>query len=152
MEQDTRIVRGQDLHAQALSDFQRAMAMETEGRELDRETVAAGVRNLLENPERGFYLVAVSRGSAVGSLMVTTEWSDWRDGFFWWIQSVYVKGEFRRKGVYRRLHESVLEMARKAPDVCGIRLYVDRRNSVAQDTYRSLGMQETDYLLFEHSF
>jgi ribosomal protein S18 acetylase RimI-like enzyme len=81
--------------------------------------------------------------------MITTEWSDWRNGNFWWIQSVYVKPKYRRQGVYRSLHEFVREIADKDPAVCGFRLYVERENAVARETYRSLGMRETSYRLFE---
>jgi ribosomal protein S18 acetylase RimI-like enzyme len=104
---------------------------------------------LIAQPALGFYLVAEMQGEVVGCLMVTTEWSDWRNGRFWWIQSVYVPAAWRRRGVFRALYGHVTSAAAREPDVCGVRLYVERENAVAQSTYRSLGMSETDYLLFE---
>ena len=103
-----------------------AMALETEAKTLDRDTLRAGVGRLLSDALRGFYMVAESAGQIVGQLMVTFEWSDWRNAYFWWIQSVYVTPEFRRKGVYRLLERSVKSQALQMGDVCGIRLYVDR--------------------------
>lgn len=138
--------------AGALVRFNMAMAEETEGKTLDQEVVSAGVRNLLNDPARGFYLVAESAGEVVGSLMVTVEWSDWRNGFFWWIQSVYIRPEWRRRGVYHRLHEWVRSKAATADNVCGLRLYVDRDNRLAQDVYGRLGMTETSYQVFEELF
>jgi len=83
--------------------------------------------------------------------MLTVEWSEWRNGFFWWIQSVYVRPELRRQGLYRRLHQHVVELAAREPEVCGIRLYVEQENRTAQATYRALGMRETNYRLYEQS-
>ncbi|HKA39395.1 MAG TPA: GNAT family N-acetyltransferase, partial [Burkholderiales bacterium] len=102
-----------------------------------------------DRPELGFYVVAQRNGDIVGSLMVTTEWSDWRNGSFWWIQSVYVLPQARRQGIYRRLHEFVKAEAGRKGDVCGFRLYVERGNVPAQNTYASLGMVETEYKLYE---
>ena len=138
--------------ASQLIEFNLAMAMESEDKGLDRATLAAGVEHLIEHPLDGFYLVAELAGVPAGSLMVTYEWSDWRAGRFWWIQSVYVKPEYRRKGVYSALHRSVRERALSAPDTCGIRLYVERENAGAQATYASLGMSETAYRLYEEEF
>jgi ribosomal protein S18 acetylase RimI-like enzyme len=135
--------------APVLAAFNRAMARETEGQELIAEVVAAGVAALLRNPHYGFYVVAEGREGVVGALMVTTEWSDWRNGLFWWIQSVYVKPEHRRQGVYRRLYGFVKERARQTGNICGFRLYVEQENAVAQKTYRALGMTETRYRMFE---
>ena len=126
-----------------------AMAHETEGKALDREVVTRGVRHLLANPSAGFYVVATEAGQPVGSLMITTEWSDWRDGTFWWIQSVYVSPAARRRGVYRTLYEHVQALAAEEADVCGFRLYVERENGAARATYAALGMAETAYRLYE---
>ena len=134
--------------AQVLVEFNAAMALETERKELLPEVISAGVRSLLSNPAAGLYLVAEEE-RVIGSLMITKEWSDWRNGTFWWVQSVYVRPEFRRQGVYRSLYRHVHEMAAKDPAVCGFRLYVERENSHAQATYRSLGMKETHYKVFE---
>lgn len=129
--------------------FNREMARETEALELDPGVVTPGVQALFERPERGFYVVADAGGELAGSLMVTSEWSDWRNGMFWWIQSVYVRPEYRRRGIYRSLYRHVETMAAAHPEVCGFRLYVERDNHRAQETYRSLGMRQTPYLLFE---
>ena len=135
--------------ADMLAAFNSAMALETEHKRLLPAVVGAGVRRMLAEPAFGFYLVAEAEGRVIGSLMVTTEWSDWRNGRFWWIQSVYVVPGWRRRGVFRALYGQVRERAAREPDVCGFRLYVERDNANAQATYRSLGMDATDYLLFE---
>jgi ribosomal protein S18 acetylase RimI-like enzyme len=135
--------------AAALVAFNAAMALETERKELLPEVIGAGVRSLLGNPASGFYVVAQASERVVGSLLVTKEWSDWRNGDFWWIQSVYVRPESRRRGVYRALYRHVQELAAQDPRVCGFRLYVERDNGRAQATYRALGMKETRYLVFE---
>ncbi len=147
------IVRVAEISDQAtLVAFNRAMAQETEDKPLDLELLASGIGRLLEHPEHGRYYVAQSDGTVVGALMITTEWSDWRNGLFWWIQSVYVLPEHRRHGVYRALHSEVRELARAEPDVCGLRLYVERENQIAQHTYRRLGMDETVYRIYEETF
>ena len=128
--------------------FNQAMARETEGRELDRRTVTRGVEAVLGDPALGRYFVAEKGEAIVGQVMVTTEWSDWRTGPVWWIQSVYVSKQHRRQGIYRRLHEHVRSTARREK-VIGLRLYVERDNGPAQATYRSLGMDSSQYLLFE---
>ena len=135
--------------APTIAGFNLAMARETEDKTLDPATVRSGVASLFERPERGFYLVAELDGSVVGSLMITTEWSDWRDGVFWWIQSVYVLPAAQRRGVFSRLFRHVEALAQRDREVCGFRLYVERENKVAQSVYRSLGMGETEYKLFE---
>jgi ribosomal protein S18 acetylase RimI-like enzyme len=135
--------------ADAIAAFNSAMALETEGRALLPERIAAGVRRLLGEPSLGFYAVAEHEGRVVGCLMVTNEWSDWRNGLFWWIQSVYVVAEWRRRGVYRRLYDFVRELAARDPAICGFRLYVEKENEAAQQTYSALGMTTTDYLLYE---
>lgn len=133
----------------SIAEFNCALARETEGKTLVPEVVNAGVRRLLRSPDRGFYLVAERDGETVAMLMVTTEWSDWRNGVFWWIQSVYVHPKSRRQGLYRSLYEHVKNEAEKDVNVRGFRLYVERENFTAQETYRSLGMVETSYKLFE---
>lgn len=142
-----RLARPAD--AKAIAEFNCAMALETEGKRLFPEVIGAGVRSLLRNPQAGFYLIALQENLAVGALMITKEWSDWRNGAFWWIQSVYVRPEFRRQGVYRRLYRHVQGLAKKDRGVCGFRLYVERENRRAQATYRALGMAKTRYLVFE---
>jgi ribosomal protein S18 acetylase RimI-like enzyme len=130
----------------------RAMALETEGKALDGPTILRGVAALLAERAKGFYLLAERDGAVVGQLMVTFEWSDWRDGTFWWIQSVYVAPPARRAGVYRALYARLLAMAREDGGVCGIRLYVDRTNARAQATYAALGMDRAHYELYEVDF
>jgi ribosomal protein S18 acetylase RimI-like enzyme len=133
----------------ALVAFNQAMARETEDLALDEATLRAGVAALLADPARGRWFVVESGAEVVAALTLTTEWSDWRNGFFWWIQSVYVRPDRRRRGLYRTLHEHVRRLAEADPDVCGLRLYVERENARAQETYRALGMRETHYRLYE---
>lgn len=135
--------------AEPIAEFNIAMAMETEQKKLERDRIEPGVKALFDHPEYGFYLVAESGDEIIGSLMVSKEWSDWRNGLFWWIQSVYVIPEFRRKGVYRAMYEKVKQLADQAENVCGFRLYVEKENTIAQQTYLSLGMEETHYKMFE---
>ncbi len=135
--------------ARTISDFNRAMAQETEHRELPEQIISNGVKRLMARPEYGFYIIAEKDNAVVGTLMVTTEWSDWRDGLFWWIQSVYVSPEFRRQGVYRQMYQHIKHEASTTADVCGFRLYVEKDNTIAQQTYQTLGMGETDYQLYE---
>ena len=135
--------------AAELTEFNIAMARETEGIELIPEVISAGVRAMIDNPQRGFYLVVELDNGIQASLMVTTEWSDWRNGMFWWIQSVYVRPRYRRQGLYRVLYERVKELAEQEPSVCGFRLYVERDNATAQKTYMALGMSETEYRIYE---
>ena len=129
-----------------------AMASETEGLALKEDVVRSGVAAVLANDSLGFYLVAEIDGALAGQLMVTYEWSDWRNGLFWWIQSVYVRREFRRRGVYRALHRHVAEAAQEAGGVCGIRLYVEQDNTTAQQVYESLDMYRTRYQMYEVEF
>ena len=143
------IRRGVIDDAKYIADFNREIAMETEGVDLIPEVIFAGVEQLIGNDNLGFYLVAEYGDRIVGSLMITTEWSDWRNGQFWWIQSVYVVPEWRRRGLYRRLYEAVKSMADADDNVCGFRLYVEKENTVAQSTYRNVGMNETHYLMYE---
>ncbi len=145
-----RVAEGRD--SQALIRFNIAMALETEHKKLDSAIVAEGVRTLLENPQHGFYVVAETAGQIVGSLMVTYEWSDWRCGLFWWIQSVYVRPDYRRQGVFSRLYQFLKDRASRDTNVCGFRLYVQRSNRAAQDTYDDVGMKETSYRVYEEFF
>jgi ribosomal protein S18 acetylase RimI-like enzyme len=144
-----RIRQATAADAPVLIEFNCAMALETERKQLLPEVIGAGVRALLANPAAGFYVVAEAGQHVAGALLITKEWSDWRNGSFWWIQSVYVRPEFRRQGVYKTLYRHVQGMAAKDPGVCGFRLYVERENTRAQSTYTSLGMQETHYRVFE---
>lgn len=136
----------------AIVAFQQNMAQETEGKTLDAALLREGIEAMFSSPEKGFYLVAEAEGRPVGDLMITYEWSDWRNATFWWIQSVYVDADWRRKGVYRAMHDHVYSIANSRDDICGIRLYVERSNHVAQQTYSSLGMSKSHYDLYEIDF
>jgi len=133
-------------------DSNAAMALETERKTLDRGVLERGVSALFAQRTRGFYLVAERAGERVGCLLVTYEWSDWRNGEWWWLQSVYVTPVARRCGVFRALHADVERRARAAADVIGLRLYVEQDNRRAQATYSSLGMAPTHYRLYEHGW
>lgn len=135
--------------AAAMVEFNQAMALETEHKHLDNDVLSNGVAAVFDDPQKGFYVVADVDGEIVGGLMVTFEWSDWRNGWFWWIQSVYVRPEGRGKSVYSKLYEFVKQRASDAGNVCGFRLYVEKENEHAQAVYRKLGMDETYYLMFE---
>ena len=135
-----------------LVEFNRAMAQETEGRELDAPRLRAGVEAVFRDTSKGLYYVALRGEEVLGALLVTSEWSDWRNGVFWWIQSVYVVPSARRQGVFRQLYQHVLERARANPEVCGLRLYVEHENERAQTVYRQLGMHAARYRFFELDF
>lgn len=138
--------------APTVSGFQLLMARETEGLELDPETVARGVGAVFADRTRGEYFVAEvveDGGRIVGCLMVTPEWSDWRNGTVFWVQSLYVVPEMRGRGVYRALYEHLQALVLASPELMGIRLYVDKRNTVAQRVYARLGMTREHYELFE---
>jgi len=126
-----------------------AMALETEHKRLDPATIAAGVRAPFADPGKGRYFIAEQAGERVGQLMITYEWSDWRNGTFWWIQSVYVLPDARRSGVFRALFRHLEQLAAADPAVCGIRLYVERENDRAQATYRHCGLEDAGYAVME---
>jgi GNAT superfamily N-acetyltransferase len=135
--------------AGAIINFQLAMARETEELELDRDICTRGVEAVFADPSRGRYFVAENDDRVVGSLLITYEWSDWRNGVVWWIQSVFVIAELRGQGVYAGLYAYVQSLVDADPSVKGIRLYVDRRNSRAQQVYARLGMNGEHYSVFE---
>ena len=135
-----------------LVDFNYQMALETENRELSKDTLTKGIQRLFDNPEKGQYYVAVDESdSPIACLMTTYEWSDWRNTDMVWIQSVYVKQEFRRQGVFRLLYQFV-EQACLERGNAGLRLYVEHDNEVAQKTYQAMGMEQSHYLMFEREF
>ena len=135
--------------AAELAEFNMGIARETEDYELIPEVIRAGVETMIADPDKGFYLVVELDNGIQASLMVTYEWSDWRNGTFWWIQSVYVRPEYRGQGLYGILYERVKELAEQDDSVCGFRLYVERNNELAQKTYEKQGMSETEYLMYE---
>ena len=130
-------------------DFQIAMARETENIALNRHICTRGVEAVFEDRGLGRYFVAEAGDSVVASLLITPEWSDWRNGMVWWIQSVYVRPEFRRRGIYAGLYQHVKAIAENNESVKGIRLYVDRTNVAAQEVYRRMGMNGEHYQVFE---
>ncbi len=138
--------------ASTLAGFNIAMALETEAKQLEPELINAGVIKLFDDPDAGFYTVVETDQVIVGALMITTEWSDWRNGFFWWIQSVYVLPEHRGQGIFTSLYTHIKDLAMNAGNVCGLRLYVEKENQRAQRTYLKTGMHETHYRLYEEEF
>lgn len=134
---------------ETLVQFQLAMAQESEGTQLDYVTVREGVKNAIEDESKAIYLIARNEDNeAIGSLMLTTEWSDWNNARYYWIQSVYVHPEFRRQGVFRELFEFARVIAEN-DNAGALRLYVDKENIVAQKVYQSLGMHDSHYLMYE---
>ena len=146
------IRRGRPSDAGVIVEFNQRMARETEGKQLDRDTLFRGVTAALADETLARYFLACRGEIVIGQLMLTTEWSDWRNGPIWWIQSVYVIAEERRRGVYRSLHEHVRTLARSTAGVVGVRLYVEKANAVAQQAYRQLGMSDAGYVVFEEMF
>lgn len=144
------ITRGAVCDIESIVQFQADMAMESEGCVLDKEKVTKGVTSAILDDSKGVYWVAKFEKRTIGSLMLTREWSDWNNEWYWWIQSVYVIPEFRRKGVYKAMYQNVKDAA-KANNVSQIRLYVDKTNVSAQKVYQNIGMQESHYLMFEEN-
>lgn len=130
-------------------EFNRLLAAESEGLELDLEALGRGVRAVLDDPARGVYFIAEAGGAAVGQVQVTFEWSDWGNGWFWWMQSVYVQPAQRRRGVLRALFDHVTKEASERGDVLGLRLYVVRGNESAIEAYTRLGMEGSEYAIYE---
>jgi len=130
-------------------EFQMAMALETESLELDRDVLSLGVNAVLEDSSKARYFIAEEEGSSIGMLMITLEWSDWRNGWVWWIQSVYTAPEYRGRGVYKLLYQHVKSLVRNSDNIRGIRLYVDKRNVTAQKVYDALGMNGSHYSTYE---
>ena len=133
---------------EAITGFQIAMALESEGTVLDSERVHNGVTAVMEDESKGTYIVARIEGRPVASLMITREWSDWNNRWYWWIQSVYVMPEYRGKGIFKAMYTKVIEIA-KEQNIAQVRLYVDRYNTNAQKVYQKLGMEECHYLMYE---
>ncbi len=145
-----RLARQTDI--ETIAAFNVAMARETEDKDLPGDRVCNGVRRLFDEPKHGFYVVAESGDAVVGSLMITYEWSDWRCGVFWWIQSVYVRPEFRKRGVFSMMHKFLKAAAAQETGVCGFRLYVEKNNAIARSTYEKLGLVEVYYRVYEEEF
>ena len=135
--------------APALVSFNQAMALETEGKQLAQGKISNGVAAVFEDDKKGFYIVAESGDQIIGGLMVTYEWSDWRNAWFWWIQSVYILPEHRGKKLYSKMYEFVKGKAAEQGNVCGFRLYVETENVNAQAVYDAVGMSRSHYLMYE---
>ena len=135
--------------AMYIIDFQIDMAKETEEVELDRSIITPGVQAVFEDESKGWYFVAEVEGEIAGSLLITFEWSDWRNGMILWIQSVFVGKAFRGKGVYRALYEYIQNMVNRSEEYVGIRLYVDKTNTNALQVYEKLGMDSQHYGMCE---
>ena len=144
---EIRIAKAEN--ANSLVEFNQAMALETEGKELDADILKSGVEAVFYDKSKGFYVIAEEDGKIVGGLMVTFEWSDWRNGWFWWIQSVYILPDFRGRRIYSLLYEFVKNKAAAQGNICGFRLYVEKENVSAQKVYKKLGMHSSHYLMYE---
>lgn len=131
-----------------IAQWNVSMALETERKVLEPDVIERGVTAVFDEPRRGFYLVAERAGEPAGCLLITYEWSDWRAGDFWWIQSVYVVESARREGVFRQLYEDAKQRAKQSGAV-GLRLYVETENERAQRTYAGLGMERCHYFMYE---
>ena len=138
--------------AKTIAQFNAAMALETEHLQLDVSRLLLGVEGLFDNSDKGFYLVAEHNGIVVGQMMITYEWSDWRNGIFWWIQSVYVHPEHRAQKIYRTLYDYAVDLAKEQKNVCGLRLYVEKENERAHHVYEKLGITLTKYDMYEVDF
>ena len=147
---DLTITRGKVSDIDAIVRFQADMAMESEGTMLDMDRLTFGVSSAINDEQKGIYLVARANDTPIGSLMLTREWSDWNNQWYWWIQSVYVMPEYRKKGVYKAMYSTLKDMAQEN-GVSQIRLYADRTNLSAQQVYQRLGMRESHYLMFEET-
>ena len=144
-----KVEKGTEADAGTIAEFQIDMALESEGAILDRDKILNGVRAGLSDPAKGtYYIVRAEDGETAGSLLVTKEWSDWNNCWYWWIQSVFVKPEYRRQGAFTYLYETVRAFAKQEGSTC-LRLYVDRSNRKAQKCYKKQGMDECHYLMYE---
>jgi ribosomal protein S18 acetylase RimI-like enzyme len=151
------IIRAANLDdVDSIITFSAAMALETENRRLDEARLREGTLSLLNAPSYGFFIVTELRDEEqrrlIGQLMITYEWSDWRNAVFWWIQSVYVATPWRRQGVFRRMHDVIVGQAKADPRVCGIRLYVEQDNRTAQTVYQRVGLSRSAYAVYEQDF
>ena len=152
MNDDVNIRKAMFKDIEKITGYNVQMAMETEDKKLERSEVLKGVKAVIEDSHKGFYLVAEKRDEKigiVGQLMITFEWSDWRNKCFWWIQSVYVDKNFRNQKIFTSLYRELLQLARSREDIGGLRLYVQEHNESAKKVYEALGMNKTSYEIFE---
>lgn len=143
------IRKAEERDIEIIAEYNYRMALETENIKLDKKKVLDGVRHAINDQSKATYYLYEIDDKVAGQLMITKEWSDWRDGYFWWIQSVYVNEQYRRRGIFRELYKYVEKLVERDSSACGIRLYVEKNNKRAQNTYKSMGMEETNYLLYE---
>ncbi len=143
------IIEAEAQHIGDIKEFQLAMALETEGLNLDGDILEKGIEAVINDSSRARYFIAKVGEKIAGMLMITTEWSDWRNGWVWWIQSVYVAPEYRNRGVYSSLYSFIKDEVSRREDVRGLRLYVDKRNAKAQAVYQKLGMNGDHYTTYE---
>lgn len=136
--------------AEVIAAYNYNLAKETEDKILDMETLTKGVKELLKDESKGVYHVCEIDGKVAGQIMYTYEWSDWRNGLFLWVQSVYVDAAYRKQGVFKALYQHIKDMCDRDEHIAGIRLYVEKENHTAQNTYQALGMQECNYLIYEY--
>lgn len=144
-----RLAKREDAHN--FVEFNSAMALETEGKTLDHTTVETAVFAIVDDPAKGFYIVAEEDEKIIGGLLITYEWSDWRNAWWWWIQSVFLEPEARGKRVYSQLYDFVKAEANQAGNVYGIRLYVETENAHAQRVYEKVGMERSPYLMYSET-
>lgn len=135
--------------APSIVEFQLAMAWETENLKLDEPTVVKGVAAVFADSSKGVYYVAETDGKVVGSLLTTFEWSDWRNGTVLWIQSVYVRPEYRKRSIFSKLYKHVQKMVVESANLRGIRLYADKTNTPAHGVYEHMGMTAEHYQMYE---
>ncbi len=142
------IRQGTPADAAVIAEFNRLLAEESESKSLDPAVLARGVAAALAEPgSKGPYYLAVEGDTVLGQTQITFEWSDWRNGWAWWIQGVYVRPEARRRGVFRALYKHIYQLAKQDPEVIALRLYVERDIHIAQKTYLGLGMEWLSYLM-----
>jgi len=145
-----KIIRNADSNdIKTIAKYNIAMALETENKRLDKNTITKGVTSVVMDNSKGLYWVMEIDDVLAGQLMVTYEWSDWRNGMMWWIQSVFVPEAYRRQGVYKALYRNLADLAKADKECCGIRLYVEKKNTRAQNTYLNLGMINAGYEIME---
>jgi ribosomal protein S18 acetylase RimI-like enzyme len=143
------IRQAQEKDTDTIAGFQLRLAQETEDIKLELTIVLRGVKALLDDPSKGSYYVAEKDGTVAGCFLITFEWSEWRNGTVWWLQSVFVDKKFRNQGVFKKMYEYVMERISADPTLLGLRLYVDKSNGSAQNVYASLGMNGDHYTVFE---
>lgn len=147
-----QIREGRPEDAAVIAEYNQCMALETEGKELDSKTLGKGAEQGLLQPHKCRYFVAESGNQVIGQAMVTYEWSDWRNGDLWWIQSVYVHPDHRRQGIFKKIYQHIETLAREDAKVRGLRLYVEEENAAGQAVYKKLGMSHAGYHVYEKEF